>query len=144
MLRKILRAKIHRATVTAAALDYVGSITIDRDLMDAAGLAEWECVLVANLANGTRHETYVIAGERGSGTICINGAAAHLVHPGDLTIVLAYAEYAEEELRNYLPRLVHVDERNRITSIGPEAEEVALTQHDLADLFGPEVRLWVE
>jgi aspartate 1-decarboxylase len=114
MLRKILRAKIHRATVTAAALDYVGSITIDRDLMDAAGLAEWECVLVANLANGTRHETYVIAGERGSGTICINGAAAHLVGVGDKVIILCFGLMDEAERSKHRPKVVLVDEGNRV------------------------------
>lgn len=114
MFRKILRAKIHRATVTQAALDYVGSITIDRDLMDAAGLAEWECVLVADLANGSRHETYVIPGERGSGTICVNGAAAHLVNVGDMVIIMAYAWMDDSERERHRPSLVLVDERNRI------------------------------
>lgn len=114
MFRKILRAKIHRATVTQAALDYVGSITIDRDLMDAAGLAEWECVLVADLANGSRHETYVIPGERGSGTICVNGAAAHLVKVGDMVIIMAYAWMDDAERERHRPNLVLVDEKNRI------------------------------
>jgi aspartate 1-decarboxylase len=140
----MLKGKIHRLRVTEADLNYVGSITLDPDLMEAADILPYEQVHVLDIDNGNRLTTYAIPGEAGSGQVCINGAAAHLVHPGDITIVLAYAEYAEEELRNYLPRLVHVDERNRITSIGPEVEEVALTQHDLADLFGPEVRLWVE
>ena len=144
MFRRMLKGKIHRLRVTEADLNYVGSITLDPDLMEAADILPYEQVHVLDIDNGNRLTTYAIPGEAGSGQVCINGAAAHLVHPGDLTIVLAYAEYAEEELRNYLPRLVHVDERNRITSIGPEVEEVALTQHDLADLFGPEVRLWVE
>jgi len=144
MFRRMLKGKIHRLRVTEADLNYVGSITLDPDLMEAADILPYEQVHVLDIDNGNRLTTYAIPGEAGSGQVCINGAAAHLVHPGDITIVLAYAEYAEEELRNYLPRLVHVDERNRITSIGPEIEEVALTQHDLADLFGPEVRLWVE
>ena len=113
MLRKMLRAKIHRATVTDANLDYAGSITIDRDLMDAAGLAEWECVLVANLTNGTRHETYVIAGERGSGTICVNGAAAHLVNVGDMVIIMCFALLDEAERAEHRPAVILVDEKNR-------------------------------
>jgi aspartate 1-decarboxylase len=117
MLRKILRAKIHRATVTAAELDYIGSITIDRDLMEAAGLAEWECVLVANLANGTRHETYVIPGERGSGVICINGAAAHLVGVGDKVIIMCFALMDEAERAAHRPKLVLVDEANRVARL---------------------------
>jgi len=144
MFRRMLKGKIHRLRVTEADLNYVGSITLDPDLMEAADILPYEQVHVLDIDNGNSLTTYAIPGEAGSGHVCINGAAAHLVHPGDLTIVLAYAEYAEEELRNYLPRLVHVDERNRITSIGPEVEDVALTQHDLADLFGPGVRLWVE
>jgi len=144
MFRRMLKGKIHRLRVTEADLNYVGSITLDPDLMEAADILPYEQVHVLDIDNGNRLTTYAIPGEAGSGQVCINGAAAHLVHPGDITIVLAYAEYAEEELRDFLPRIVHVDERNRITSIGPEVEEVALTQHDLADLFGPEVRLWVE
>jgi len=144
MFRRMLKGKIHRLRVTEADLNYVGSITLDPDLMEAADILPYEQVHVLDIDNGNRLTTYAIPGEAGSGAACINGAAAHLVHPGDITIVLAYADYAEEELRDYLPRIVHVDERNRITSIGPEAEDVALSQHDLADLFGPEVRLWVE
>jgi len=144
MFRRMLKGKIHRLRVTEADLNYVGSITLDPDLMAAADILPYEQVHVLDIDNGNRLTTYAIPGEAGSGQACINGAAAHLVHPGDITIVLAYADYTEEELRNYLPRLVHVDEWNRITSIAPEVEEVALTQHDLADLFGPEVRLWVE
>jgi aspartate 1-decarboxylase len=144
MIRRMLKGKIHRLRVTEADLNYMGSITLDPDLMEAADILPYEQVHVLDIDNGNRLTTYAIPGEAGSGQVCINGAAAHLVHPGEITIVLAYADYTEEELRNYLPRLVHVDERNRITSIGPEVEEVALTQDDLADLFGPEVRLWVE
>jgi aspartate 1-decarboxylase len=144
MFRRMLKGKIHRLRVTEADLNYVGSITLDPDLMEAADILPYEQVHVLDIDNGNRLTTYAIPGEAGSGAVCINGAAAHLVHPGDITIVLAYADYAAEELRGYLPRIVHVDERNRITSIGPEAEDVALSQYDLADLFGPEVRLWVE
>ena len=144
MFRRMLKGKIHRLRVTEADLNYVGSITLDPDLMEAADILPYEQVHVLDIDNGNRLTTYAIPGKAGSGQACINGAAAHLVHPGDLTIVLAYADYSDEELRSFLPRLVHVDERNRITSIGPEVDEVALTQDDLADLFGPEVRLWVE
>jgi aspartate 1-decarboxylase len=140
----MLKGKIHRLRVTEADLNYVGSITLDPDLMAAADILPYEQVHVLDIDNGNRLTTYAIPGEAGSGQVCINGAAAHLVHPGDIAIVLAYADYTEEELRDFHPRIVHVDGRNRITSIGPEVEEVALTQHDLADLFGPEVRLWVE
>ncbi len=143
MFRRMLKGKIHRLHVTEADLNYVGSITLDPLLMEAADIAPYEQVHVLDIDNGNRLTTYAIAGEAGSGEACINGAAAHLVHPGDITIVLAYADYTEEELRDYLPRIVHVDERNRITS-GPEVQDVALSQHDIADLFGPEVRLWVE
>ena len=113
MLRNILRSKIHRATVTEANLDYVGSITIDRDLMDRADLAEWECVLIADLVNGSRHETYVIPGERGSGVICINGAAAHLVNVGDKIIIMCYGLMDDAERASHRPRIVFVDEKNR-------------------------------
>lgn len=117
MLRKILRAKIHRATVTSADMDYVGSITIDRDLMDAAGVSQWECVLVADLANGTRHETYVIPGERGSGTICVNGAAAHLVNVGDKIIIMCFGWMDETELAGHRPTIILADENNRVAKM---------------------------
>jgi aspartate 1-decarboxylase len=144
MFRRMLKGKIHRLRVTEADLNYVGSITLGPQLMEAADILPYEQVHVLDIDNGNRLTTYAIPGEVGSREVCINGAAAHLVHPGDITIVLAYADYTEEELRDYLPRIVHVDEQNRITSIGPEAEDVALSQYDIADLFGPEVRLWVE
>src|SRR5437867_3174634 len=114
MRRRMMKSKVHRATVTDADLDYVGSITIDRDLMDAADLLEFEQVAVVDVDNGARLETYVIEGERGSGEICLNGAAAHLMHPGDRVIVLSYADYDEgEPERGLEPRIVHVDTANR-------------------------------
>jgi aspartate 1-decarboxylase len=110
----MMKSKIHRATVTDADLHYVGSITVDRDLMDAADLLEFEQVAVVDVDNGARLETYVIEGERGSGTICLNGAAAHLVHPGDRVILISYAEVDDTELaEGWQPTVVHVDTANR-------------------------------
>jgi aspartate 1-decarboxylase len=114
MRRTMLKSKIHRATVTGSDLHYVGSITIDQDLLDAADIREHEQVHVVDVDNGARFETYTISGERGSGEICINGAAARLVHTGDTIIVISYAEYAEEELDSYVPRVVHVNRDNEI------------------------------
>jgi aspartate 1-decarboxylase len=114
MRRTMLKSKIHRATVTGSDLHYVGSITIDQDLLDAADIREHEQVHVVDVDNGARFETYTISGERGSGEICINGAAARLVHTGDTIIVISYAEYAEEELDSYVPRVVHVNRENEI------------------------------
>jgi aspartate 1-decarboxylase len=112
MLISVLKAKIHRATVTHADLHYVGSLTVDRDLMDAADLCEGQQVTVVDITNGARLETYVIEGSRGSGVIGINGAAARLVHTGDLVIVMAYALVTEQEARELRPSVVHVDARN--------------------------------
>lgn len=109
MQRTMLKSKIHRATVTDCDLHYVGSITIDADLLDAADILEHEQVHVVDVDNGARFETYTIAGERGSGTIQVNGAAARLVHHGDTVIVISYAQYDREELRAYEPRVVHVE-----------------------------------
>jgi aspartate 1-decarboxylase len=120
MLRTMMTSKIHRATVTQADLHYVGSVTVDRDLMDAAGLLEGEQVAIVDITNGARLETYVIEGPRGSGVIGINGAAAHLVHPGDLVILIAYGQLDENELERYAPRVVFVDERNRIVELGTD------------------------
>jgi aspartate 1-decarboxylase len=114
MRRTMLKSKIHRATVTGSDLHYVGSITVDQDLLDAADIREHEQVHVVDVDNGARFETYTISGERGSGEICINGAAARLVHTGDRIIVISYAEYAEEELDSYMPRVVHVNRENEI------------------------------
>jgi aspartate 1-decarboxylase len=112
--RTLMKSKLHRATVTVADLDYVGSITIDRDLMDAADLLPNERVQVLDVTNGARLETYVIEGERGSGVIGINGAAAHLVHPGDLVLIVSYAELEEHEARSWQPTVVLLDADNRI------------------------------
>ena len=114
MLLKVLRAKIHRATITAAEVDYVGSITIDRDLIDAAGLAVGECVLVADLTDGARFETYVMEAERSSGIICINGAAARLVRVGDLVIIMAFAYATDEEVKKLRPSVVLINEKNQV------------------------------
>jgi aspartate 1-decarboxylase len=108
MQRTMLKSKIHRATVTGSDLHYVGSITIDADLLDAADILEHEQVHVVDVDNGARFETYTIAGERGSGTMQVNGAAARLVHEGDTVIVISYAQYDAAELRSYAPRVVHV------------------------------------
>ena len=113
MRRRMMKSKIHRATVTDANLHYVGSITVDRDLMDQADLLEYEQVAVVDVDNGARLETYVIEGERGSGDICLNGAAARLVSPGDRVIIISYADYDREELEGYAPTIVHVDRQNR-------------------------------
>lgn len=122
MFRHLMKSKIHRATVTEADLHYVGSITIDRELMDAADLMPNERVQVVNNNNGARLETYVIEGQRGSGVICMNGAAARLVHPGDVVIIIAYAMMDEAEARAHRPRVVLVDASNRLTGVA-DAEE---------------------
>ena len=113
----VLRSKIHRATVTQADLDYVGSISIDEGLMEAAEIVEWEKIAVLDITNGSRLETYAIKAPRGSGEICINGAAAHLVNPGDLVILLTYQGIEEGEIENHQPRIVHVDEQNKIIEL---------------------------
>ncbi|RKS70758.1 L-aspartate 1-decarboxylase [Actinomadura pelletieri DSM 43383] len=114
MFRTMFKSKIHRATVTQADLHYVGSLTIDQDLMDAADLLPGEQVSVVDIDNGARLETYLIAGERGSGVIGINGAAARLVQPGDLVIIISYAQLTDAEAREFVPRVVHVDRTNKI------------------------------
>lgn len=110
----MFRAKIHRATVTQADLDYVGSITIDQDLLDAADILVNERVDIYNITNGNRLATYAISGQRGTGIIGINGAAAHLVKPGDLVIIAAYGNYSEEEARSLVPTVIVMDKDNRI------------------------------
>jgi len=123
MMRIMMKSKIHRATVTQADLDYVGSVTLDAALMEAADLLEGEQVAIVDITNGARIETYVIPGERGSGVIGINGAAAHLVHPGDLVIIMSYAVLSDAEARALEPRVVHVDEKNQIVKLGNDAAE---------------------
>ena len=118
-----MKSKIHRATVTQADLDYVGSVTIDADLLDAADLLEGEQVAIVDNSNGARIETYVIPGPRGTGIIGINGAAAHLVHPGDLVIIMSYAVLDDLQARALKPRVVHVDERNRVVKLGDDPAE---------------------
>jgi len=113
----MLKAKIHRASVTACDLNYIGSITIDPDLLEAAEILEYEQVAVVDVDNGARFETYTIAGERGSREIKVNGAAARLVHQGDTVIVIAYAAYDQDELADYRPRIVHVNAANEILAI---------------------------
>ena len=115
MTVQMLKGKIHRATVKQAELNYVGSITVDADLLDAAGIYEYEKVAIVDIENGSRFETYTIAGERGSGMICLNGAAARCVSVGDKVILMAYAQLTPEEARNgYAPQVVFVDEENKI------------------------------
>jgi aspartate 1-decarboxylase len=121
--RTMLKSKIHRATVTQADLHYVGSVTVDQDLMDAADLLPGEQVAIVDVTNGARLETYVIAGERGSGVIGINGAAAHLVHPGDLVILIAYGQMSDAEARAYTPRVVFVDADNTVMGFGHDPAE---------------------
>ncbi len=111
----LLKSKIHRATVTQADLNYVGSITIDSDLLRESGILEYEKVEIADITNGNRLETYAIAGEAGSGIICLNGAAAQLVNPGDKIIIMAYANMTSEEAKEHKPTVIFVDEKNAIT-----------------------------
>jgi aspartate 1-decarboxylase len=117
MLLKLMRCKIHRATVTQAELDYVGSITIDADLMDAAGMLPNEAVIVADVNNGTRHETYAIPGPRGSGVICVNGAAARLVSVGDSVIIFSFAFITPEEAKTHKAKVVIVGEKNTVGKV---------------------------
>jgi len=122
-MRIMMKSKIHRATVTQADLDYVGSVTLDGELMEAADLLEGEQVAIVDITNGARIETYVIPGPRGSGVIGINGAAAHLVHPKDLVIIMSYAMMSDAEARTLQPTVVHVDEQNRIVKLGNDPAE---------------------
>lgn len=124
MLRTMMTSKIHRATVTQADLHYVGSVTVDEDLLDAADLLPGELVHVVDITNGARLETYTIAGERGSGVLGINGAAAHLVHPGDLVILIAYGQMDTAEARTHRPHVVFVDEHNRVVDLGDDPARV--------------------
>ena len=117
MLISVLKSKIHRAVITQAELNYIGSITIDEALMEAAGIIEYEKVQVADVDNGNRLETYVIAGERGTGLICLNGAAARYVSVGDKVIIMSYADMTPEEVKDNPPRVVFVDEENKVKRI---------------------------
>ena len=117
MLLKMLQAKIHRATITEACVDYVGSITIDKDLLEASGILPGQCVLVADLTDGQRFETYVFEGAPGSGVICVNGAAARLVDVGDKVIIMAYAYTPADQARALQPAVVLVDDENKITEV---------------------------
>ncbi len=117
MTLTMLKSKIHRVKVTQAELDYVGSITVDADLLEASGILEYEKVLVVDITNGSRLETYTISGERGTGIICLNGAAAKLVNKGDTVIIMAFAEMSESEAREFKPTVVFVDGDNKIKAI---------------------------
>lgn len=138
MQRTMCKGKIHRATVTQANLNYIGSITIDQDLLDAADIYPYEKVQVVNVNNGSRLETYTIAGARGSGVICLNGAAARLNAEGDLVIIMSYGQFNDQEIRSLEPHIVFVDADNRIT----EAKRVPLIEmlpestfiHEIADI----------
>lgn len=116
MFRQMLRAKIHRATVTDACLDYEGSLTVDEDLLDAAGILPYEAIVISNLNNGERFTTYAMAGKRGSGAIVLNGPTARKGAIGDQIIIFCYEFYAEDEIKRHAPRIIKVDERNRIVS----------------------------
>ena len=126
MLLTLCKAKIHRATVTEANLHYMGSITIDADLLDATGLVPYERVQVLNLNNAARLETYVIVGERGSGVICMNGPAAHYAAPGDLVIIIAYAQMTPDEAQDWRPTVAFVDARNAITGISRQEDPMTM------------------
>ena len=140
MLRTMCKGKIHRATVTQANLNYVGSITIDQDLLEAANIYPYERVQVVNINNGSRLETYAILGARGSGVICLNGAAARLTAEGDKVIIISYAQYTEAEIRTLVPEIVFVDEDNKITEqkhvplieMLPELEEQVVFEPEVA------------
>lgn len=129
MRRTFFKSKIHRATVTHADLDYEGSVTIDENLMDAAGIWDYEAVHIWNITRGTRLQTYAIKGQRGSGVICINGAAAHLNRPGDMVILATFAELDEAEARSHVPTVVLVDRENRIV------------EKDVVEVAGPARRV---
>lgn len=140
MQRTMCKGKIHRATVTQANLNYIGSITIDQDLLDAADIYPYEKVQVVNVNNGSRLETYTIAGARGSGVICLNGAAARMTAEGDVVIIMSYGQFNEQEIRSLEPHIVFVDENNHIT----EAKHVPLIEmlpesafiHEIAEIAG--------
>ena len=122
----MLKAKIHRATVTEADLDYEGSLTLDEDLMTAAGLKEYEKIQLLDITNGNRMVTYIIRGEKGSGIVCVNGAAAHLIHAGDLVIIISYCQLTNEESLYHRPTIIHVNRDNKVIPL--KTEKHILTQ----------------
>jgi aspartate 1-decarboxylase len=128
MDRILLKSKIHRAIVTEADLEYEGSITVDRNLMDAADLFHYEQVHIFNITNGYRFTTYVIEGKRGSNVICVNGAAAHLAREGDCLIVASFATYNEAECKSHVPKLIYVDEGNNIIRTKPETKKLEVAR----------------
>ncbi|MGH7790912.1 MAG: aspartate 1-decarboxylase [Thermodesulfobacteriota bacterium] len=128
MIRTLLKSKIHRATVTDANVAYEGSITVDKNLMEAADLVPYEQVHVFNVTNGHRFYTYVIEGRRGSGVICTNGAAAHLARDGDSIIIASFASYDENEVNKHNPKLVYVDGENKIAKIKPESKKLRVAK----------------
>ncbi|MGH3332060.1 MAG: aspartate 1-decarboxylase [Nocardioidaceae bacterium] len=141
MLRTMMKSKIHRATVTQADLHYVGSVTVDEDLLDAADLLPGELVHIVDITNGARLETYTIAGERGSGVIGINGAAARLVQPGDLVILIGYGQMETAEARAFEPSVVFVDADNKVIGTGSDpAEALPGTGLVRGDLISPAAR----
>jgi len=123
-MRFVMRSKIHRATVTHADVDYIGSISIDENILQAAGIEEWEKIHVLDVTNGSRLETYVVKAPAGSGQICINGAAAHLVHPGDLVILITYEGIPSDSVPEHLPTIVHVNAENTVIDISQEIDVV--------------------
>ena len=133
MILTMLKGKIHRATVVQAELNYVGSITIDEALMEASGIHEYEQVQIVDINNGQRFETYVIAGERNSGMICLNGAAARMVQTGDKIIIMCYAGMTPEEVKEYRPKVVFVDEENRIKRVTSYEKHGCLQDMDMAE-----------
>ena len=134
MQRTMCKGKIHRATVTQANLNYIGSITIDLDLLEASDIYPYEKVQVVNISNGSRLETYAIAGARGSGVICLNGAAARLNSEGDIVIIISYAQYNEQEIRSLTPHIVFVDANNRISEVKHvPLNEMLAEMHSYAD-----------
>lgn len=137
MQRTMLKSKIHRATVTQADLHYVGSVTIDADLMEAADLLEGEQVTIVDIDNGARLVTYAITGARGTGVIGINGAAAHLIHPGDLVILISYGVMEDAEAHAYRPRIVFVDAGNKQVDLGEHGHDPAFVPEDAAELMSP-------
>ena len=123
-MRFVMRSKIHRATVTHADVDYIGSISIDENILKAAGIEEWEKIHVLDVTNGSRLETYVVKAPAGSGQICINGAAAHLIHPGDLVILITYEGIPSDSVSEHLPTIVHVNTQNEVVDISQEIDVV--------------------